>query len=66
MTAEQERMARAEQRLDDADDWRDEYGTKIDRLLELQSRQRGFLAGAAFAISAFGYVVTNFFHKVAQ
>lgn len=66
MTADQERIARIEQRLDDGDEWHYEYGKKIDRLLELQSRQRGFFAGAAFAISAFGYIVTNFFHKISQ
>ena len=64
--SENERIAILEQRINDADAWRDEYGQKIDRLLELSAKQRGFVAGAAFAISALGFLISQMFHKLTQ
>ena len=61
------RLAKVEQRLDEGDAWRVEYGAKIDKLIEYQLRQRGFLAGIVFTVGALASGVTwllngRFFH----
>ena len=52
------KLARLETRLDGHDEYIGDLHAKIDRVIEFQLRQRGFLAGIVFTVGALASGVT--------
>jgi len=55
---EQERLARLEARANGHDAYMGDLHEKIDKVLEFQTRQRGFIAGIVFTVGVLATGVT--------
>ena len=58
MTELETRIAKVEQRVDGTDVDLADLSAKLDRVLEYQMRQRGFIAGIVFTVGAVASALT--------
>ena len=58
-----ERLVRAEARLDGHDEYIGDLHAKIDKVLECQMQQRGFIAGIVFTVGAVASLITWFLNS---
>ena len=60
------RLLRLEEKGKESDDWRKEYGEKIDCIAENIASQKSFIAGIVITITAIAGCVTWFFTNLSH